>query len=185
MRSGITLIELAVILVIFGIVSATAIPRFAALRDRLAVHGATSALTTALADARHLAVREARYVALTATPPGDYSSSGPASTHWTDIRCVSCSESHCRPRGTRSRTTRRGWDTALPTRASSSRAAPPPRRSPCRASDDFDGDLRRGKQPGRGKREEGSGPERRLSPVCLSVWPSGRLSVCPPVRPSA
>lgn len=65
MRSGITLLELAVIVAILGIVSAISVPRFSALRDRLAVHGATSALTTALADARHLAMRETRYVSFT------------------------------------------------------------------------------------------------------------------------
>lgn len=65
MRPGITLVELTVILVILGVVSATAIPRFGAMRDRLAVHGATSTLTTALIDTRHRAMRESRYVALT------------------------------------------------------------------------------------------------------------------------
>ncbi len=65
MRSGITLIELSVTLAILGAISAMALPRFAAMRDRLAVHGATSTLTTALIDARHRAMRESRYVALT------------------------------------------------------------------------------------------------------------------------
>ena len=65
MRNGLTIIELTVVLAVIGAISVTALPRFAAMRDRLAVHGATSTLTSALIDARHRAMRESRYVALT------------------------------------------------------------------------------------------------------------------------
>jgi prepilin-type N-terminal cleavage/methylation domain-containing protein len=65
MRPGYTLVELSVILAILGVVSAMALPRFAAMRDRLAVYGATSALATALIDTRHRSMRETRYVAFT------------------------------------------------------------------------------------------------------------------------
>ncbi|MEO7966672.1 MAG: hypothetical protein ABIT38_22465 [Gemmatimonadaceae bacterium] len=61
---GMTLVELAAALAIAGIVMATAIPRYSHFRDRLAVYGATSALTSALADTRHLAARWNRRTAL-------------------------------------------------------------------------------------------------------------------------
>lgn len=66
MRHGMTLIELALTIVIAAAIAATAIPGFRAVRDRLAVHGATSALTSALADTRHAARRWSRRTALTA-----------------------------------------------------------------------------------------------------------------------
>lgn len=59
-----TLLELATAVTIAGIVLSTAVPRYTHLRDRLAVDGATSALTSALADARHLAARWNRRTAL-------------------------------------------------------------------------------------------------------------------------
>lgn len=59
-----TLTELAATLAIVGTVLSTAIPRFTHFRDRLAVDGATSALTSALANTRHLAARWNRRTAL-------------------------------------------------------------------------------------------------------------------------
>ena len=59
-----TLPELALTVTIVGIVLSTAVPRYTHLRDRLAVDGATSALTSALADTRHLAGRWNRRTAL-------------------------------------------------------------------------------------------------------------------------
>lgn len=59
-----TLLELTSAVAIAGIVLMTAIPRFQQLRDRVAVDGAATALTSALADARHLATRHNRRTAL-------------------------------------------------------------------------------------------------------------------------
>ena len=59
-----TLLELATTVSIVGIVLSTAIPRYTLLRDRLAVDGATSALTSMLADTRHFAARWNRRTAL-------------------------------------------------------------------------------------------------------------------------
>ena len=61
---GMTLVELVTTVAIAGIVMTTAIPRYTHFRDRLAVDGATSALTSALADTRHLAARWNRRTAL-------------------------------------------------------------------------------------------------------------------------
>ena len=63
-RLGMTLLELATTVSIVGIVLSTAIPRYTHLRDRLAVDGATSALTSTLADTRHFAARWNRRTAL-------------------------------------------------------------------------------------------------------------------------
>lgn len=59
-----TLTELAISLAVVGVVTSTAIPRFSHFRDRLAVDGATSALTSALSNTRHLATRWNRRTAL-------------------------------------------------------------------------------------------------------------------------
>ncbi len=59
-----TLTELLATLGIIGITLSTALPRFSHFRDQLAVDGATSALTSALADTRHLAERWNRRTAL-------------------------------------------------------------------------------------------------------------------------
>lgn len=49
---------------LIAIVSAMAVPSIAQARDRAAVHGATSALVSALADARHQALRWQRRTAI-------------------------------------------------------------------------------------------------------------------------
>ncbi|GMV09550.1 MAG TPA: type II secretion system protein [Gemmatimonadaceae bacterium] len=64
MRAGYTLVESTVVLAVIGIISSMAIPAIARLRDRAAVHGATSALTSTLADARHHASRWQRHTAV-------------------------------------------------------------------------------------------------------------------------
>lgn len=64
MRAGYTLLESTLVLAVIGIVSSMAVPAFARLRDRTAVHGATSALASALTDARHHAVRWQRHTAI-------------------------------------------------------------------------------------------------------------------------
>jgi prepilin-type N-terminal cleavage/methylation domain-containing protein len=66
MRRGLTLIELLCVLAIIGLATGVAIPRFVDLRDRLAVHGATTTLMQSLADARHAAQRWDRVTAFTA-----------------------------------------------------------------------------------------------------------------------
>jgi type II secretory pathway pseudopilin PulG len=55
--TGVTLVELVVVLGMLASVTAVAIPRFLAFQDRLAARGAASLLTRALLDARHLAAR--------------------------------------------------------------------------------------------------------------------------------
>lgn len=64
MRAGYTLLESTLVLTLIGIVSSTAVPAFARLRDRATVHGATSALVSTLADARHHASRWHRRTAV-------------------------------------------------------------------------------------------------------------------------
>ena len=64
MRTGVTLIELITVLTILGILASVAVPSIASMRDRAAVRGATSALVSALADARHLATRWNRRTAV-------------------------------------------------------------------------------------------------------------------------
>lgn len=64
MRLGVTLLELTLALTIIGVISAIAIPEMARTRDRAAVHGATSALVSTLADARHQATRWQRRTAV-------------------------------------------------------------------------------------------------------------------------
>jgi prepilin-type N-terminal cleavage/methylation domain-containing protein len=64
MRRGFTLLELTLSLAIVGVVSTFALPLLSRTRDRAAVHGATSALTSALADGRHLALRLQRRTAV-------------------------------------------------------------------------------------------------------------------------
>lgn len=64
MRSGFTLLETTLALVLIAIVSSMAVPAFARVRDRAAVHGATSALVSALAGARHHALRWQRRTAV-------------------------------------------------------------------------------------------------------------------------
>lgn len=64
MRTGLTLIELITVLTILGIITSVAVPNIATMRDRAAVRGATSALVSSLADARHLATRWNRRTAV-------------------------------------------------------------------------------------------------------------------------
>lgn len=64
MRSGFTLLETTLALVTIGVVSSVAVPAIARGRDRAAVHGATSALVSSLADARHQALRWHRRTAV-------------------------------------------------------------------------------------------------------------------------
>jgi prepilin-type N-terminal cleavage/methylation domain-containing protein len=64
MRRGFTLLELAITSVLIGLVALIAIPAVAHARDRAAVHGATSLLVSALADARHQALRWQRRTAV-------------------------------------------------------------------------------------------------------------------------
>ncbi|MEP7380692.1 MAG: type II secretion system protein [Gemmatimonadota bacterium] len=64
MRHGFTLLELAIVLSVIGLVSTIAIPSVARVRDRAAVHGATSALVSVLADARHQSLRWQRRTAI-------------------------------------------------------------------------------------------------------------------------
>jgi len=64
MRLGVTLLELTLALAILGVVSSIAIPGMVRTRDRAAVHGATSALVSTLADARHQALRWQRRTAV-------------------------------------------------------------------------------------------------------------------------
>ncbi|HEX4933396.1 MAG TPA: prepilin-type N-terminal cleavage/methylation domain-containing protein [Gemmatimonadaceae bacterium] len=64
MRRGFTLLELALAAAVIGIVSLVALPAVSRLRDRAAVHGATSLVVSALADARHQASRWQRRTAV-------------------------------------------------------------------------------------------------------------------------
>jgi len=56
-RRGTTLIELSVVLALFGIVAGIAVPRFADYRDQIEVDAATNATVSLLSTARHAAVR--------------------------------------------------------------------------------------------------------------------------------
>ncbi len=65
MHEGFTLLELVIVLVVFSIVMVITIPHFTDLRDRLAVHGATTLVSRALFDAREAAMRLNTRVAVT------------------------------------------------------------------------------------------------------------------------
>jgi type II secretory pathway pseudopilin PulG len=64
MRRGTTLLETALVLLIVGIVTAMALPAFAALRDRLAADAAAQLLAAAHGRARMIATAEGRTVLL-------------------------------------------------------------------------------------------------------------------------
>ncbi len=64
MPRGFTLFELVLVLTLVGVVTSIAVPGIARARDRAAVHGATSALVSALADARHQSLRWQRRTAI-------------------------------------------------------------------------------------------------------------------------
>jgi prepilin-type N-terminal cleavage/methylation domain-containing protein len=64
-RHGFTLVEIGIVVALLGILAGFALPRFAEVRDRLAVRGATSSVVFALASARHAAIRRATRVAVT------------------------------------------------------------------------------------------------------------------------
>ncbi|MEO6443961.1 MAG: hypothetical protein ABIZ91_10110 [Gemmatimonadaceae bacterium] len=64
MRAALTLMELLVCLTLLGAAMTVAVPAIGAARDRAAVRGATGALVSALAEARHLATRWNRRTAV-------------------------------------------------------------------------------------------------------------------------
>ncbi|HEX3234731.1 MAG TPA: GspH/FimT family pseudopilin [Gemmatimonadales bacterium] len=68
MRRGITLIELLLVLIVTGLLSAIALPRFATLADDLAVEAAARHLVGAHRRARMIAILESRPVVLTIAP---------------------------------------------------------------------------------------------------------------------
>jgi type IV pilus assembly protein PilA len=60
-RRGFTLIETMVVLVIAGITMAIALPKFASMRDRMAVRSAKQQFSSYLASARAAAIRQSQY----------------------------------------------------------------------------------------------------------------------------
>ena len=60
-RRGFTLIETMVVLVIAGITMAIALPKFASMRDRMAVRSAKQQFSSYLATARAAAIRQSQY----------------------------------------------------------------------------------------------------------------------------
>ena len=59
MQRGYSLVELAIVLTVVGLVTALALPRWTTLLDRIAVERAATEITTALAVARNTAVLRA------------------------------------------------------------------------------------------------------------------------------
>lgn len=64
MRSGFTLVELVIVLVVLAVMSAIAIPALIGMRDRVTVRIAAIETTQALADARSMALSAARRTAV-------------------------------------------------------------------------------------------------------------------------
>ncbi|HEY2164609.1 MAG TPA: prepilin-type N-terminal cleavage/methylation domain-containing protein, partial [Gemmatimonadaceae bacterium] len=60
-RRGFSLIEMMVVLVIAGITMAMAMPKFAGMRDRMAVRSAKQQFSSYLATARAAAIRQSQY----------------------------------------------------------------------------------------------------------------------------
>ena len=56
MRRAVTIVELAIVLCVFSILSAIAIPRVAGLLDRIHVNGAAQEIESLFSAARHLAI---------------------------------------------------------------------------------------------------------------------------------
>jgi prepilin-type N-terminal cleavage/methylation domain-containing protein len=79
-RTGYTLIELVVVLVILAIAGAVAVPAFAALRPSRAEEEATASLVGALQLARARAVASGREAQLTVDAPGARAWLGPRDT---------------------------------------------------------------------------------------------------------
>jgi prepilin-type N-terminal cleavage/methylation domain-containing protein len=67
-RRGATLLELALVMVIIGILSAIAVPRCAALIDAFGVRGASQDVVLALAAARRAATLHGDYATFVANP---------------------------------------------------------------------------------------------------------------------
>jgi prepilin-type N-terminal cleavage/methylation domain-containing protein len=89
-RLGFTLAEIVMVLALLGIIAGFAFPRFAEVRDRLAVRGATSSVVFALATARHSAIRRATRVAVTidTATAQVYVRAGPDTLEHLDLRDV-------------------------------------------------------------------------------------------------
>ncbi len=66
MRRGTTLLELGVALSVIGLMTVIAVPRFAALRDRVATDAAAASVVALLSTARHAAIRRGLTTAVTA-----------------------------------------------------------------------------------------------------------------------
>ncbi len=66
MRRGTTLIELGVALSVIGLMTLIAVPRFTAMRDRVAADAAAASVVALLATARHAAIRRGVTTAVTA-----------------------------------------------------------------------------------------------------------------------
>jgi len=68
MRRGVTLLELALVLAIVGLLVGIAVPRFQRVADSLAVHNAAMELVSAHRRARFSAILQSRMVELTIRP---------------------------------------------------------------------------------------------------------------------
>lgn len=64
MRPGYTLVELATVLVLIGLLAGLSVPRLAHWRDRIAVESAVSSTLSLMATARHASLRRAAVTAV-------------------------------------------------------------------------------------------------------------------------